>query len=108
MGKFSGNVIFERTTENDDGAFISDRTILPYKGDVYKDSVSWNGNSNTINDDLRVQHRISIVQDSYISENSTYIKAVEFMGEYWKVSGIEARYPRLILSLGGLYNGSSN
>ena len=30
---------------------------------------------------------------------------VELMGEKWKVTDVEIQYPRLILSIGGVYNG---
>jgi hypothetical protein len=29
---------------------------------------------------------------------------VEFMGTKWKITNVEVQYPRLILSVGGVYN----
>jgi hypothetical protein len=30
---------------------------------------------------------------------------VEFMGAKWKISNVEVQYPRLILTIGEVYNG---
>ena len=32
------------------------------------------------------------------------MRYVEFMGAKWKISSVEVQYPRLILTVGGVYN----
>ena len=47
---------------------------------------------------------ISIVADPFANENYFAIRFVEYMGAKWKVQSISVQFPRLNLSLGGLYN----
>lgn len=105
MDKFCGKVLFEIQEEEDDGVFVPKTTLRTYKGDVFKNQIGFNSSNNTTNDDLKVQHRISIIQDGYLLNNCSLIKAVEFMGTFWEVTNVEYLRPRLILSIGGVYNG---
>lgn len=58
-----------------------------------------------MNDDINVSNEISILADPYANQNFHAMRYVEFMGAKWKISGVEVQYPRLILSVGGVYNG---
>lgn len=62
-------------------------------------------NSGGINDDVNISNIISIVADSFANENCSEIVYAEFLGIKWKVTDIEPQYPRLLLTLGGVYNG---
>ena len=48
---------------------------------------------------------ISIVADPYANENFFAIRYVQWMGTLWKVTEVEVQSPRLLLRLGGKYNG---
>jgi hypothetical protein len=61
--------------------------------------------SEKVNDDFRLQNRISIVADAFALENFAYIKYVFWMGTRWTVNTVKIERPRLILSLGGVYHG---
>lgn len=108
MDKFCGKVLFYKDEEIADGVYVPRVTIRPYKGDIIKNQFGWNSNSNTPNDDLKPQHRISILQDGYLIQNASFIKAVQFMDVFWEVISIENVRPRLILTIGGVYNGSTD
>ena len=58
-----------------------------------------------LNDNINVANEISIVADPFANENFHSMRYVEFMGAKWKVTSVEVQYPRLILSIGGVYNG---
>ena len=58
-----------------------------------------------LNDDINVSNEISIVADLYANQNFHLIRYAEWMGTLWKVTNVEVQPPRLILSLGGVYNG---
>lgn len=75
-----------------------------YKGDAIKLTSRWSGNSDSINDDVTIDNQISIVADPFAYQNFTSMKYVEFMGAKWKITNIEVQRPRLILTIGGLYN----
>lgn len=58
-----------------------------------------------VNDDLTVNNSISIVADPYASEHFFAMRYVRWAGTLWKITDVEVRSPRLILRLGGVYNG---
>ena len=61
-------------------------------------------NTGQVNDNVNINNRISIVADPYARENFHTMRWIQFMGSKWKISEVEVEYPRLILSIGGLYN----
>lgn len=75
-----------------------------YAGDVIETRQRWE-NSNHQNDDLTLSNRISIISDMYLNQHLSSIKYATFMGGKWKVIGLDVKYPRVILDLGGVWNG---
>lgn len=75
-----------------------------YYGLVLENSRSWRSDDQ-INDDLVLSNRLSILIDEYAIENQDKIKYASFNGTYWKVTRIGIDYPRMTLTLGGVYNG---
>lgn len=61
-----------------------------------------------VNSDVVINNVISIVADQYAWEHYFAIRYAWWMGKRWKVESVEVRRPRLILTLGGLYNGNTN
>lgn len=106
MAKFYGKVGFSVTKEkeNQPGVWIDEITEGEYYGDILDDYSQWNANTDVL-DDCKITQRISIVADPYAYQNYTQIKYVEWMGVQWKVTKILIQRPRLILSIGGEYNG---
>ena len=64
-------------------------------------------NGSQVNDDIQLNNEISILADPFINQYLYAIKYIEFMGCYWKVSGIEVEYPRIKITTGGLYHGET-
>lgn len=73
-------------------------------GDVEK-NLQRNTNPSKVNGDITLSNTISIVADPYAMDNYKNIKYATLDGVKWEVTSVEIRYPRLILSLGGPYNG---
>lgn len=104
MAKWYGNIGFTNTMETDPGIWEDEIVERPYFGDVINEQ--WKRQpSGGVNDDINVANRISIVADPYAMDHCSTITYVEFMGAKWKVSDINVQYPRLILTLGGVWNG---
>lgn len=101
--KFYGEVGYAPTVLDDHGVARPKIIKRMYYGDVDLNS-KWETNE-YVNDDIVVGHRISILADEYAVENFPYIKYVKWMGTRWLVKKIEVQSPRLILTLGGVYNG---
>ena len=62
-------------------------------------------NPGQINDDVNISNEFSIVANPYAYQNFHKIRYMVYMGTKWKVTSVEISYPRLILSLGGVYHG---
>lgn len=103
MAKFCGDVIYSRSRETSPGVWTEETVARPYTGDVLSRNWRWE-NSQQVNDNLNVSNRISIVADQFAYENMFAIKAVKWSGACWKVTDVEQQRPRLILSIGGVYN----
>lgn len=75
-----------------------------YYGNVERESRTL-GDGQNVNDDLTVGNSISILADDYAGEHIFAIRYVKWGGERWKVKEVTDRRPRLLLRLGGIYNG---
>ena len=104
MAKYSGKVGFITTEETPNGVWVSVPVERPYYGDLTRNHKRWN-NGQTVNSDMVLQNEISIVADPYAMQNFQTIRYVEFMGSVWEVTAVDVQYPRLVLSIGGVYNG---
>ena len=103
MNKFYGVIGYAEHV--DDATGLVDETIIerPYYGDV-KFMSRRLANDGQINDDISINNEISIIADPYAYSNFANIRYVEWMGTKWKVTNITVEYPRLTLSIGGVYN----
>lgn len=101
--KFYGEVGYAPTTTDEYGVARASIVKRNYYGDVQTIKTRWSDSGN-LNGDIRVGHQISILADPYAFENFPYIKYVEWMGTKWEVVTSTVAFPRIILSLGGVYN----
>ena len=105
MARWYGKVGYSETVETKPGVWTPQETIREYYGDIPRQSTRWTPDSNSTNDDLRTNAQISIVADAFAYEKFSSIKWVEFMGAKWKVTTADPQPPRIILTLGGVWNG---
>ena len=104
MSKFYGKVGFIIPTKTTKGVFIEKPQERWYRGELSQVHSRWSINPDQINNDLTITNRISIVCDPFAYEHFSAIRYVEFGGTKWQVTSVEVSYPRLILSIGGVYN----
>lgn len=104
MGKWVGKIGYAVTEETTPGVWVEQITERTYYGDIIRNTRRLQ-TSDKLNDDINVSNEISIVADPFARDNFHAMRYIEFMGTRWKVSSVEVQYPRLILSLGGVYNG---
>lgn len=111
MARFYGTIGFIKTDEldpeNHPGVYTEVLKERSYYGDVYQNSRRWDQNG-SINETLVVNNRISIVADDYANRNLGAMRYVKMNGERWKITNVEIQRPRLILTIGGIYNGPEN
>jgi hypothetical protein len=103
VAKWSGKIGFAETVLGDDD--VSRTTIVEkkYRGDVLQDTRKWD-DSEKINGDITINNRISVVARDYMLTHLQYMRYVTWQGAKWRISNISVAFPRVILSIGELYN----
>ncbi len=104
MAKWYGKIGYSETVETDPGVWEEQIAERSYFGDSIRNTRLLQ-NSGGVNDNVNVGNQISIVADPYAINHIYAMRYVEFQGHNWKVTNVEVQYPRLILTIGGLYNG---
>lgn len=104
MAKYYGKIGFGSTSEDSPGVWVEHIVERSYSVDILNNVRRLEG-SESINDNINISNRISIVADPYARMNFHTIRYATFLGTTWKVSSVEVNPPRLILNLGGIYNG---
>ena len=107
MSKFYGEIGYAVTKETAPGVYTETVEKRNYYGDLPRNSRSMQS-SGQVNDNINISNEISIVADPFAMENFHSMLYVNYMGANWKVSNVEVRYPRLILTIGGVYNGQTD
>jgi hypothetical protein len=106
MARFFGEVGYGESIENpsDSGVWIDEITEVQYYGDVIRDTRKLDSGE-SLNDNISVNNAISIVADDYAIAHFFKIKYIRWAGVLWTITNVEVKSPRLILSLGSVYNG---
>jgi len=104
VAKFFGKIGYGETVEKAPGVWEDNIVEHSYYGDVVR-NIRKLREGETLNMDLTVSNSISIVADAYANEHFFAIRYVEWAGTLWTVSDVEVQSPRLLLRLGGVYNG---
>jgi hypothetical protein len=109
MAKFTGSVGYVTQDETAPGVWSPVDTIRPTKGDITKQSASSQhdyktSGINKVNSDISLGHRVSLFGDAYAFKHYMNLKWVELDGLKWSVTSVELQRPRIVVSLGGLWN----
>jgi len=102
MNKWYGAVGYTETKETYPGVWEEIITERKYSGDILQINRRWKS-AETLNDNLTISNRFSILADPYAYQNFHAIRYIEWMESKWKVTSVEVQYPRLILDVGDLY-----
>lgn len=105
--KYYGLVGFGTTaTAEDDDTWKEEITERPYFGDILK-HVYTTQSADKLTKDVQVNMQISIIADEFANQFMHLIRYAEWRGVKWQVTSVDPQRPRLILSLGGVYNGGT-
>lgn len=102
--KFHGEVGYGITVETEPGVWEDQVIEFPYFGDVVRNTRRLES-GDKVNNNLSVGNSISIVADPYANEHFFAMRYVKWAGARWVVEEVTEERPRLILRLGGVYNG---
>lgn len=104
MAKYYGPIGFAESVESAPGVHVEKIVERNYYGELVRNSRRLQS-ANQLNDNINISNEISIVADPYADKNFHMMRYIEFMGTKWKISNIEVQPPRLILTVGGVWNG---
>lgn len=106
MARFCGKIGFAVSAENPVGSGRWSETVTErtYYGDVTRDS--WiNQGGDKVVQDVNISNSFSIIADAYMKANLGVMRYVKYGGMAWKIDRVEILYPRINLTVGGVYNG---
>lgn len=104
MSKWYGMIGFSETEETEPGLWEPVITEKPYYGDVI--SNRWKRQpSGGVNDNINITNSISIIADPYAVDHCSKMAYIEYLGTVWKITDVDVQFPRLVLSIGGEWNG---
>lgn len=104
MAKFYGPIGYAVQEETKPGVWKPQIIEKNYRGDVVLDQRRWQS-SDKVNDDVNLDNSISIVADDYAYTNIGVMKYIVWNNVAWKIQSFIINRPRLVLQIGGIYNG---
>lgn len=104
MAKFFGKVGYVENKITAPGVTSEVPTEYSYYGDILRNTRRYEAGEH-LNDNLNVNNMISIVADAYAYDHFFAMRYIQWMGAYWEITNVEVQRPRLILTIGGVYNG---
>lgn len=109
--KYYGMIGFAITIETDpiNRPSVWEKVIIEKSGvgDVLMTDIK-NEPTDKLNDDITILNQISILASPYALQNLEHIVYATYMNVKWKVTKVKLAFPRLILTLGGVYNEQQN
>lgn len=105
--KFHGPIGFNTGTVEspaNSGVWVNQIVERSYYGDILNRARGID-EAHQATPDLTVSVSISIVADPFANETYFAIRYIKWAGSLWVVTNVRPQPPRLILTLGGVYNG---
>ena len=103
MPKCSGVIGYALGGETQPGVWTEGITEKKYIGEIVKDNRRIVDQSE-INGSINISNNISIISNRFMLDNMDYMRYLTFNNSKWKISSVEIKPPRIIITLGGLYN----
>lgn len=103
MAKYYGKIGYAEMVETEPGVWEENIVERSYFGDFVRNTRHLQSSDN-LNDNINISNEISIVSDPYANQNFHTMRYLEWMGAKWKITKVEVSYPRLILTVGGVFN----
>ena len=103
MPKCSGVIGYALAGETQPGVWTEGITEKKYIGEIVKDSRRI-VDQGEINGSINISNNISIISNRFMLDNMEYMRYLTFNKSKWKISSVEIKPPRIIITLGGLYN----
>ena len=105
MAKYFGKIGYTMTQESRPGIWEDAIIERQYYGDILRNARRLENTDGSIIDSPVLNNSISVVADEYAYEHYWAMRYVELNGVLWKITNVEVQRPRLLLTIGGLWNG---
>ena len=110
MARYHGYVGYAVDVEAYPGVWEEQIVEHEYFGDVLRNKVNMSQASsqsggNNLNPKITISNSISIIGNPFAYEHVYAIRYVTYLGKRWTVTSVDIERPRLVLTIGGLYNG---
>ena len=91
--------------ETSPGVWTEQIVEREFYGELMRRSYRFQTPGDNVNDDITIENQISIVADTFAKGHINCMRYICHLGVKWKISNVDIQLPRLILTLGGVYNG---
>ncbi len=110
--RFSGAVGYATTEETSSGSgvFVESMTERTYFGDVTRNARRLEAPSQVppvVNPHLVLENSFSILADAEAYANFKSFRYIRWENNVWTITNVEVRRPRLILTVGGQWDGDT-
>lgn len=107
MSKWYGQIGYAVMSNTKPGVWTETYVERNYYGDLTRNARRLQ-TTDKVNDDITLSNEISIIADPYAMEHFHTMRYATFGNAKWKITNAEVQFPRIVLSLGGVYNGYSD
>ena len=107
MPKCSGVIGYALDEEIRPGVWTEGITDKKYFGEIVRDNRRSVENGE-INGSINISNNISIVSNKFMLDNLAFMRYLTLSStstSKWKITSVDIKRPRIIITLGGLYNG---
>lgn len=104
MAKFHGVIGYGESVEKSPGVWVDMIVERECVGELNRNFKNSQSAENLVGD-IDIANEVSILADPHVCNHASSMKYITFWGTKWKIKSVEIRYPRLILTVGGVYNG---
>lgn len=108
MAKIHGKIgysVDNLTSETSPGVWTDQIIEREFYGELTHRSYRLQTPGDNVNDDVTIENQISIVADTFAKGHINCMRYIYYLGVKWRISNVEIQFPRLTLTLGGVYNG---
>lgn len=105
MGKLICNIGFGINQEVEPDIHDDDIIERQYRGEILRNARRFE-QMDSLSGGVQINNQLSLLGDSFLFEHLTDIRYVTHRNQRWTAT-IEEQYPRITVTLGGLYNGQT-
>ena len=106
MAKYSGMLGYVMPAKEDPPGIWKPSAVVEKlgRGDLIGQTIN-NEDVGGLSDGININNKLSIIMDPFVNKNLESLKYVILYGTRWEIKSMTINRPRVILTLGGVYNG---